>query len=287
VRYKAGGGDPTNAGLQHARAFLQPIKAQFPWITYSGLWTLAAVVAVKEIGEPEIEWKGGRTDFVDNSKLPPRGRLSDSAKGANHIRSISYRMGFNDREIVALSGVHNHWHCHSDRPWFEGKWVNNPKRFSNTHFRLLMVHDWKEKSLANWTKQYTYVDEDLDEELMILPTDIALPLFLTPWTKVGSASWTLSGLILALTTAPDTQMASELNVEERIQLAVKALQDGTIPSQRRAALLFNMPKSTLQDTDSGTSRFCIRFTKGICDCIMSRMGGGIFIEWGLDQCPRY
>jgi cytochrome c peroxidase len=43
-----------------------------------------------------------------------------------------------------------------------------------------MVHDWKEKSLANWTKQYTYVDEDLDEELMILPTDIALPLFLTP-----------------------------------------------------------------------------------------------------------
>jgi cytochrome c peroxidase len=108
VRYKAGGGDPTNAGLQHARAFLQPIKAQFPWITYSGLWTLAAVVAVKEIGEPEIEWKGGRTDFVDNSKLPPRGRLSDSAKGANHIRSISYRMGFNDREIVALSGVHNH-----------------------------------------------------------------------------------------------------------------------------------------------------------------------------------
>lgn len=37
-----------------------------------------------------------------------------------------------------------------------------------------MVHDWKEKSLANWMKQYIYVDEDLDEELMIPPTDIAL-----------------------------------------------------------------------------------------------------------------
>lgn len=52
--------------------------------------------------------------------------------------------------------------------------MNNPKGFSNTHFRLLMVHDWKEKSLANWMKQYIYVDEDLDEELMIPPTDIAL-----------------------------------------------------------------------------------------------------------------
>jgi hypothetical protein len=31
-------------------------------------------------------------------------------------------------------------------------------------------------------------------------------------------------------------MASELNPEERIQLAIKALQDGTIPSQRQAAL---------------------------------------------------
>jgi hypothetical protein len=46
-------------------------------------------------------------------------------------------------------------------------------------------------------------------------------------------------------------MASELNMEERMQLAVKALQDGTIPSQRRAALLFNMPRTTLQDRFHG------------------------------------
>jgi cytochrome c peroxidase len=130
----------------------QPIKTQFPWITYSGWWTLAAAAAVKDIGEREIEWKGGRTDFVDNSKLPLRGCLPDSAKGVDHIRSISYRMGFNDREIIALSGAHNHGHCHSDRPKFEGKWVNNPTRFCNTHFWLPKVHDWKEKSLANRMK---------------------------------------------------------------------------------------------------------------------------------------
>ena len=36
-------------------------------------------------------------------------------------------------------------------------------------------------------------------------------------------------LILALATVPDTQMAPELDQEERIQLAIKALRDGTIP----------------------------------------------------------
>jgi hypothetical protein len=61
----------------------------------------------------------------------------------------------------------------------------------------------------------------------------------------------LSGLILALTTASDTQMASEINLEERIQLAIKALQDGVIPSQRKAVFLFNIPKTTLQDRFNG------------------------------------
>jgi cytochrome c peroxidase len=175
MRYEGEGGDPANAGLQHARTFLEPVKAKFPGITYSDLWTLAAVVAIKEMGGPEIEWKGGRTDFVDDSKLPPRGRLPDGAKGPDHIRFIFYRMGFNDQEIVALSGAHNLGRCHADRSGFEGKWVNNPTRFSNTYFRLLMAHDWKKKRLANGVEQYVYVDEeDLGEELMMLPTDMAL-----------------------------------------------------------------------------------------------------------------
>jgi cytochrome c peroxidase len=174
MRYEAEGGDPANAGLQHARTFLEPVKAEFPWITYSDLWTLAAVVAIEEMGGPQIGWKGGRTDFVDDSKLPPRGRLPDGAKGADHIRFIFDRMGFNDQEIVALSGAHNLGRCHSDRSGFEGKWVNNPTRFSNTYFRLMMMHDWKRKRLENGMEQYVYVDEDLDEELMMLPTDIAL-----------------------------------------------------------------------------------------------------------------
>ncbi|KIX04921.1 uncharacterized protein Z518_05792 [Rhinocladiella mackenziei CBS 650.93] len=91
-------------------------------------------------------------------------------------------MGFNDQEIVALSAAHNLGPCHGDRSGFEGKWVNNPTRFSNTYFKLLKMHDWKKTKLANGPEQFVYVDEDLEggeadgeaEELMMLPTDMAL-----------------------------------------------------------------------------------------------------------------
>lgn len=174
MRYEAEGGDPANAGLQHARVFLEPVKEKHPWITYADLWTLAGVVAIKEMGGPDIPWEGGRTDYVDDSKLPPRGRLPDGTQGADHVRFIFYRMGFNDQEIVALSGAHNLGKCHSDRSGFEGAWVNNPTRFSNQYFKLLSTMEWKKKKLDNGTEQYVYYDEDMEIELMMLPTDMSL-----------------------------------------------------------------------------------------------------------------
>ena len=174
MRYEAEGGDPANAGLQHARVFLEPLKAKHPWITYADLWTLAGVVAIKEMGGPKIPWQAGRTDYVDDSKLPPRGRLPDGAQGADHLRWIFYRMGFNDQEIVALSGAHNLGRCHADRSGFDGAWVNAPTSFSNTYYRLMISRSWKEKTLDNGVRQFVHYDEDAEEELMMLPTDLAL-----------------------------------------------------------------------------------------------------------------
>ena len=174
MRYEAEGGDPANAGLQHARVFLETVKEKHPWITYSDLWTLGGVVAIKEMGGPTIPWKGGRTDYVDDSKLPPRGRLPDAAQGSDHLRWIFNRMGFNDQEIVALSGAHNLGRCHADRSGFEGAWVNSPTRFSNMYFRLLLSLQWKKKTLKNGVTQFFNYDEDTETELMMLPTDIVL-----------------------------------------------------------------------------------------------------------------
>jgi len=169
MRYEKEGGDPANAGLQHARKFLEPVKEKHPWLSYSDLWTLAGCVAVESMGGPKIKWEPGRTDFTDDSKCPPRGRLPDAAQGADHIRHIFYRMGFNDQEIVALSGAHNLGRCHADRSGFSGPWVNNPTKFSNQYFKLLRSLEWKPKK---WNGPLQYADED--DKLMMLPTDIAL-----------------------------------------------------------------------------------------------------------------
>jgi len=99
-----------NAGLDSARTFLEPIKAKFPDLSYSDLYTFAGVVAVEEAGGPTIKFRTGRTDMDDGSTSPPDGRLPDADKGSRvatiaHLRDIFGRMGFTDQEIVALAGA--------------------------------------------------------------------------------------------------------------------------------------------------------------------------------------
>ena len=140
------------------------------------------MTAIEAMGGPVIPFKPGRTDFADDSKCPPRGRLPDAAQAADHIRAVFGRMGFNDQEMVALSGAHNLGRCHSDRSGFHGPWVPNGTRFSNTYFRLLMNNEW---TVKEWDGPKQYSNTDFDEELMMLPTDMALvqdPKF-KPWVE--------------------------------------------------------------------------------------------------------
>lgn len=124
------------------------------------------------MGGPDIAWKPGRTDFVDDSKVPPHGRLPDGALAADHIRQVfTTQMGFNDQEAVALIGAHNLGRCHSDRSGFEGPWVANPTRFSNLFFKQLLKFKWEKKE---WSGPSQYANTSLGEELMLLPTDYAL-----------------------------------------------------------------------------------------------------------------
>lgn len=97
---------------------MEPIKKKYPQISYADLWTLAGVVAIKEMGGPSIPWRAGRTDIgeeVAAQKVPANGRLPDAMKKTDHLRDIFYRMGFNDQDIVALSGAHALGRCHTDR----------------------------------------------------------------------------------------------------------------------------------------------------------------------------
>ncbi|KAG1668138.1 hypothetical protein FOA52_005130 [Chlamydomonas sp. UWO 241] len=158
-----------NAGLAKAREILEPIKRRFPWISYGDLWTLAGCAALEGMGGPEIKWRPGRVDAADETACTPDGRLPDATKGAPHIRDVFGRMGFSDREIVALSGAHALGRCHTDRSGFSGPWTNAPTTFSNLYFTELMTTKWTKKK---WAGPLQY--EDPTGTLMMLPTDMSL-----------------------------------------------------------------------------------------------------------------
>ncbi|CEO94418.1 hypothetical protein PBRA_000203, partial [Plasmodiophora brassicae] len=189
MRFKPECDHGANAGLAVARQVLEPLKAKYPGtdvnqigfdvatntearlvgVSYADLWTLAGVVAIQEMGGPAISWRPGRSDKVDGTYCPPDGRLPDAEKGPQHIRDIFYRMGFNDREIVALLGAHAIGRCHPNASGYSGPWTNAPTTFSNEFFRLLLEEKWSEKKWKG-PKQF----EDKTGKLMMLPTDLAL-----------------------------------------------------------------------------------------------------------------
>lgn len=79
-------------------------------------------------------------------------------------------MGFNDQEIVALSGAHSLGRCHTDRSGFQGPWSFSPTTFSNAYFKLLKNETWVPKK---WDGPKQYEDKKT-KTLMMLPSDMAL-----------------------------------------------------------------------------------------------------------------
>ena len=146
------------------------MQAKYPGLSYSDLWSLAGVVAIQEMGGPVIPWRPGRSDAVSGDKCTPDGRLPDASKAGDHLRAIFYRMGFNDQEIVALSGAHALGRCHRDRSGFDGPWTRAPTTFSNEYFRVMLSEQWAPKK---WDGPHQYADKATGE-LMMLPADLAL-----------------------------------------------------------------------------------------------------------------
>ncbi|KAI1828628.1 heme peroxidase [Xylaria intraflava] len=179
MRFAPESGHGANAGLIHARNFLEPVKAKFPWITYSDLWILAGVCAIQEMQGPTIPYRPGRTD-KDVSGCTPDGRLPDGSRGANHLRDIFYRMGFNDQEIVALSGAHALGRCHANRSGYDGPWTFSPTVFTNDYFTLLLDDKWH---IRKWDGPRQY--EDKTKTLMMLPADYVLieDKAMRPWVE--------------------------------------------------------------------------------------------------------
>jgi hypothetical protein len=97
--------DGANAGLDFMMKILKPVKKRFPSMSYADLWVVAGCQAIKLMGGPDVPVKYGRTDMESNSACPMNGRLPDAGLGSEHLREVFYRMGFDDKDIVALSGA--------------------------------------------------------------------------------------------------------------------------------------------------------------------------------------
>ena len=170
------------AGLDIARNALEPVKAQFPAMSYSDLWILAGYTAIEEMGGPSIDFTPGRTDAASSAACPPEGRLPNAQAGegpadgeevaiatAAHVRDIFYRMGFEDREIVALLGAHALGRCHTEASGYWGPWTRAPTTFSNDYFVQLLENEW---SLKKWDGPEQY--ETVEGDIMMLPSDMVL-----------------------------------------------------------------------------------------------------------------
>lgn len=129
-------GHGANNGLDIAVRLLEPIKEQFPILSYADYYQLAGVVAVEITGGPEIPFHPGRED---KPNPPPEGRLPDATKGSDHLRDVFGTMGLSDQDIVALSGGHTLGRAHKERSGFEGPWTSNPLIFDNSYFTELLT----------------------------------------------------------------------------------------------------------------------------------------------------
>ena len=157
--------DGANAGLALMQDILKPVKEKFPDLSYADLWTMAGTQAIALTGGPKIPFNYGRTDAPDSSHCPPNGRLPDASQGAQHLRDVFGRMGFDDKDIVALSGAHTLGSCHRLRSGFDGPWTHNPLKFDNEYFKNLLELEW---TVRKWDGPLQY--QDPSGKLMMLPT---------------------------------------------------------------------------------------------------------------------
>jgi len=154
--------DPGNAGLENARDLLQPIYNKYAHmgLSYSDLWIFAAYVSLEATAGPKLEFVPGRVDanqgltvpsrlpdaergLADGVEVDAQGRMQGWENLAAHIREVFDRLGFDDRETVALiSGGHAYGRCHKEFTGYEGNWINHPFYFANEYVADMIDDTW-------------------------------------------------------------------------------------------------------------------------------------------------
>jgi len=142
---------PENGGLASIVDMLEPIAATATILSKADVWHLAANVAVELAGGPAMEFRTGRKQASSCSGTASR--LPDAEQGHDHIRDVFVvRLGFTEREVVALMGAHVLGRAQAGNSGYEGPWVpeNQNSRFTNLYFSDLLRHRWNRRTLPDY-----------------------------------------------------------------------------------------------------------------------------------------
>lgn len=175
MRFPPEADSPDNAGLATARALLEDVKRRVgDDLSYADLWSLAGVVAVQELGGPDIPWRPGRGDQAAGPSAVPGGRLPDATdpSPAAIRRLFGERLGFSDAETVALIGAHSVGRAHAGSSGFTGAWTRAPTRFGIGYFDELSTQTWVRR-VQTRSGKVRFTDA-ATHTLLMLPSDVAL-----------------------------------------------------------------------------------------------------------------
>lgn len=146
---KGEGTFPLNEGLSEAIRLLGDVTAKYvpELISHADLWALAANVAIRMMGGPDILTRFGRIDATSaaESVEGQEGRLLDPSKGSSQIKELFHAKGFDDKSIVCLFGVHTVGKFHS-KGGKQEPWTSDPTKFNNSYYKELATKKYNPES---------------------------------------------------------------------------------------------------------------------------------------------
>mmetsp|Transcript_87575 Transcript_87575/g.245135 ORF Transcript_87575/g.245135 Transcript_87575/m.245135 type:complete len:348 (+) Transcript_87575:101-1144(+) len=190
-----------NAGLVGAIKLLEPAKKAYPNVSYADIFQMASCRAIETAGGPKLNVKYGRVDASSPDQCSPEGNLPDGEAGPDgkyggpggtastesnepegHLRKVFYRMGFNDEEIVALSGAHTFGRAYANRSGlgkektkFTDGSMKQPRADGTDAPYTPGGQSWTEKFLIFDNSYFiTLNDPNADEELLKMSSDRAV-----------------------------------------------------------------------------------------------------------------
>lgn len=179
LRFKNESAHGANKGLDVALSLLAPVAAKHTDISFADLFQLAGATAVEVTGGPEIPMRYGRKDAPGPQSETPEGNLpaggapwpKGAAGPAEHLREIFYRMGLDDKEIVALSGAHTLGRAKPSRSGFGKESTKYTANGPGTPGGSSWCREW-----LKWDNEYfkNLAEKEKDPELLVLDTDAVL-----------------------------------------------------------------------------------------------------------------